>query len=48
LYSCKYVISLIKWRSIGHVSFIAEIGSVLSTVVRKPEEKIQLGRHRLR
>jgi hypothetical protein len=32
----------------GHVSFIAEMGSVLSTMVRKPEENMPLGRHRLR
>lgn len=31
-----------------HVSFIAEMGSVLCTTVRNPEEKISLGRHRLR
>jgi hypothetical protein len=35
-------------RWMGHASFIAEIGNVLSAVVRKPEEKIPLGRHRLR
>lgn len=32
----------------GHVSFIAEMGCVVSTMVRKPEEDIPLGRHRLR
>lgn len=32
----------------GHVSFIAEMESVLLAMVRKPEEKISLGRHRLR
>ena len=49
--SCKYGISVIKWRRMrwmGHVSFIAEMGSVLSTMVRKPEENMPLGRHRLR
>jgi hypothetical protein len=35
-------------RWIGRVSFIAEIGNILSAVVRKPEEKIPFGRHRLR
>jgi len=33
---------------LSHVSFIAEVASVLRAMVRKPEEKISLGRHRLK